>query len=56
MAFKLRQLQYFIAVARHRLDLGAAQLLSISQSTVTESVKELKETSASRFWSAMAAA
>ncbi|BBE72703.1 LysR family transcriptional regulator [Oharaeibacter diazotrophicus] len=42
MAFKLRQLQYFIAVADTGSISGAAQLLSISQSTVTESVKELE--------------
>jgi DNA-binding transcriptional LysR family regulator len=42
MAFKLRQLQYFVAVADTGSISGAAQLLSISQSTVTESVKELE--------------
>jgi DNA-binding transcriptional LysR family regulator len=42
MAFKLRQLQYFIAVADAGSISGAAQALSISQSTVTEAVKELE--------------
>jgi DNA-binding transcriptional LysR family regulator len=42
MAFKLRQLQYFVAVADTGSISGAAQLLSISLSTVTESVKELE--------------
>ncbi|WP_181708311.1 LysR family transcriptional regulator [Chthonobacter rhizosphaerae] len=42
MAFKLRQLQYFIAVADTGSISGAAHLLSISQSTVTEAVKELE--------------
>lgn len=42
MAFKFRQLQYFIAVADTGSISGAAQQLSVSQSTVTEAVKELE--------------
>ncbi len=43
MAFTLRQLQYFIAVAENGTVSGAAQNLSISQSSVTEAVKELEQ-------------
>lgn len=42
MAFTLRQLQYFIAVAEEGTVSGAAQSLSISQSAVTEAIKELE--------------
>ena len=42
MAFTLRQLQYFIAVAEEGTVSGAAQTLSISQSAVTEAIKELE--------------
>ena len=42
MAFTLRQLQYFVAVAGHGSVSHAAQALSISQSAVTEAVKELE--------------
>jgi DNA-binding transcriptional LysR family regulator len=42
MAFTLRQLQYFIAVAEEGTVSGAAQSLSISQSAVTDAVKELE--------------
>lgn len=42
MAFKFRQLQYFVAVADAGSISGAAQQLSVSQSTVTEAVKELE--------------
>ena len=42
MAFTLRQLQYFIAVAENGTVSGAAQNLSISQSSVTEAIKELE--------------
>ncbi|MCX7645232.1 MAG: LysR family transcriptional regulator [Rhodobacteraceae bacterium] len=42
MAFTLRQLQYFVAVAEHGTVSHAAQALSISQSAVTEAVKELE--------------
>ncbi|MBL0370581.1 LysR family transcriptional regulator [Rhizobium sp. KVB221] len=42
MAFTLRQLQYFIAVAENGTVSGAAQALSISQSSITEAVKELE--------------
>lgn len=42
MAFTIRQLQYFIAVAEQGTVSGAAQALSISQSAITESVKELE--------------
>lgn len=43
MAFTLRQLQYFIAVAENGTVSGAAQNLSISQSSVTEAIKELEQ-------------
>ena len=42
MAFTLRQLQYFIAVAENGTVSGAAQALSISQSSITEAVKDLE--------------
>lgn len=42
MSFTLRQLQYFVAVAEHGTVSHAAQSLSISQSAVTEAVKELE--------------
>lgn len=42
MAFTIRQLQYFVAVAEQGTVSGAAQLLSISQSSVTEAIKELE--------------
>ncbi len=42
MAFTLRQLQYFITVAEEGTVSGAAQSLSISQSAVTEAIKELE--------------
>src|SRR6478735_138965 len=42
MAFTIRQLQFFIAVAEQGTVSGAAQNLSISQSSVTEAVKELE--------------
>lgn len=42
MAFTLRQLQYFVAVAEQGTVSGAAQSLSISQSAVTEAIKELE--------------
>lgn len=42
MAFTLRQLQYFIAVAEQGSVTRAAQNLSISQSSVTEAIKELE--------------
>lgn len=42
MAFTIRQLQYFIAVAEQGTVSGAAQSLSISQSAVTEAIKELE--------------
>jgi DNA-binding transcriptional LysR family regulator len=44
MAFTLRQLQYFISVAEEGTVSGAAQSLSISQSAVTEAIKELETT------------
>jgi DNA-binding transcriptional LysR family regulator len=43
MAFTLRQLQYFVAVAERGSVSRAAQALSISQSSVTEAVKELED-------------
>jgi molybdate transport repressor ModE-like protein len=42
MAFKLRQLQYFAAVAEMGSISAAARQLSVSQSAVTEAVKELE--------------
>jgi len=42
MAFTLRQLRYFISVAEEGTVSGAAQSLSISQSAVTEAIKELE--------------
>jgi DNA-binding transcriptional LysR family regulator len=42
MAFTLRQIQYFIAVAEQGSVTRAAQNLSISQSSVTEALKELE--------------
>jgi DNA-binding transcriptional LysR family regulator len=42
MAFTLRQLQYFVAAAERGTVSGAAQHLSISQSSVTEAIKELE--------------
>jgi DNA-binding transcriptional LysR family regulator len=42
MAFTFRQLQYFVAVAEQGSVSGAAQKLSISQSSVTEAIKELE--------------
>src|SRR5690349_193934 len=42
MAFTVRQLQYVIAVAEEGTVSGAAQSLSISQSAVTEAIKELE--------------
>jgi DNA-binding transcriptional LysR family regulator len=42
MAFTLRQLTYFISVAEEGTVSGAAQSLSISQSAVTDAIKELE--------------
>ena len=42
MAFTIRQLQYFVAVAETGTVSGAAHQLSISQSSVTEAIKELE--------------
>jgi len=42
MAFTLRQLQYFVAVCEQGTVSGAAHSLSISQSAVTEAIKELE--------------
>ena len=42
MPFTLRQLQYFVAVAEQGSVSRAAQSLSISQSSVTEAIKELE--------------
>lgn len=42
MAFTFRQLQYFVAVAEQGTVSRAAQNLSISQSSVTEAIKELE--------------
>jgi len=42
MAFTLRQLQFFVAVAEQGSVSGAARALSISQSSVTESIQALE--------------
>ena len=42
MAFTIRQLQYFVAVAETGTVSGAAKTLSISQSAITESLKDLE--------------
>ncbi|PDT38982.1 LysR family transcriptional regulator [Rhizobium sp. M10] len=42
MAFTLRQIQYFVAIAEQGSVTRAAQNLSISQSSVTEALKELE--------------
>ena len=42
MAFTLKQLRYFIAVADSGTVSGAAQALAISQSAVTEAIRELE--------------
>jgi len=42
MAFTIRQLQFFVAVAEQGTVSRAAQSLSISQSSVTEAIKELE--------------
>jgi DNA-binding transcriptional LysR family regulator len=42
MAFTIRQLQFFVAVAEQGSVSRAAQSLSISQSSVTEAIKELE--------------
>lgn len=42
MAFTLRQLQYFVAVCESRTISGAAHNLSISQSAVTDAIKDLE--------------
>jgi len=43
MAFTIRQLQYFVAVAEQGTVSGAAQSLSISQSAVTDAIKDLEQ-------------
>src|SRR5665213_1141419 len=42
MNFTLRQVRYFVAVAESGSISGAARQLSVSQSAVTEAVKELE--------------
>lgn len=42
MAFSLRQIRYFMAIAETGSVSGAARQLSISQSTITEAVQELE--------------
>ena len=42
MAFTLRQLQYFVCVAENASISGAAKSLSISQSAITEAIKDLE--------------
>ncbi|MCV2890249.1 LysR substrate-binding domain-containing protein [Ruegeria aquimaris] len=43
MAFTLRQLQFFVAAAEQGSVTGAARVLSISQSSVTEAIRSLEE-------------
>ena len=43
MAITIRSLRYFVAVCEARSVAGAAQLVNISQSAVTEAVKELEQ-------------
>ena len=43
MALSLRQVRYFVAVAENGSVTGAAQQLSVSQSTVTEAIKGLED-------------
>jgi DNA-binding transcriptional LysR family regulator len=42
LAFTLRQLQYFVAVCENGTISGAAQRLSISQSSITEAIRDLE--------------
>ncbi|HTW25766.1 MAG TPA: LysR family transcriptional regulator [Acetobacteraceae bacterium] len=42
MAFSLRQLRYFAAIAEHRSISAAASALAISQSTVTDALRDLE--------------
>lgn len=42
LSFTIRQINYFVAVAEHGTVSGAAQSLSISQSAVTEAIKDLE--------------
>ena len=42
MTFSLRQIQYFVAIAEHGAVARAAHALSISQSTMAESIRELE--------------
>ncbi len=43
MAFTLRQLQFFVAAAEQGSVSGAARMLSISQSSVTEAIRSLED-------------
>lgn len=43
MAFTLRQLQYFVAVCEAGTVSGAAHTISVSQSAVTDAIKDLEE-------------
>jgi DNA-binding transcriptional LysR family regulator len=42
MAFSFRQIQYFVAAAENGAVSRAAHILSISQSTVAEAIRELE--------------
>jgi DNA-binding transcriptional LysR family regulator len=42
MSFSLRQVRYFVAVAEHGSVSATAQSISISQSTITETIQELE--------------
>jgi DNA-binding transcriptional LysR family regulator len=42
MSFSLRQIRYFVAVAEHGSVSATAQSISISQSTITETIQELE--------------
>lgn len=54
MAFTLRQLQFFVAVAEQGSISGAARALSISQSSVTESIQTLEDDLGVRLFDRMA--
>ena len=56
MNFTLRQIRYFVGVAESGTISGAARKLSVSQSSVTEAVKELEADLGVLFWNAPAAA
>ena len=50
MSFTLKQIRYFVAAAQQGSVSGASQSLSISQSAVTEAIKELEATLGTRLF------